>query len=169
MTPSEDVEPRVIGTRGTTAIGLAGYADRISSEDDNLPLHLTLQVDVSHFLTRRIAVRGGVVGSGALGGDPDNVATGVGVTSLHAFAAANYYFTPGSMASFYAGAGYWAQLTARDGPDRGAVVGLGGLEAAVSSRASLFMEGGYGIGLTRTDDGATRQRFIARLGVRVKL
>jgi len=169
VTPNEDVEPRVIGTRGTTAIGLAGYADRISSEDDNLPLHLTLQVDVSHFLTRRIAVRGGVVGSGALGGDPDNVATGVGVTSLHAFAAANYYFTPGSMASFYAGAGYWAQLTARDGPDRGAVLGLGGLEAAVSSRASLFMEGGYGIGLTRTDDGATRQRFIARLGVRVKL
>jgi hypothetical protein len=169
VTPNEDVEPRVIGTRGTTAIGLAGYADRISSEDDNLPLHLTLQVDVSHFLTKRIAVRGGVVGSGALGGDPDDVATGVGVTSLHAFGAANYYFTPQSMASFYAGAGYWAQLTARDGADRGSILGLAGIEAAVSSRATLFMEGGYGIGLTKTDDGATRQRFIARLGVRVKL
>ena len=169
VTPNEDVEPRVVGAKGRTAIGLAGYADRIASEDDNLPLHLTLQVDVSHFLTRRIAVRGGVIGSGALGGDPDDVPTGIGVTALHAFGAANYYFTPGSMASFYAGAGYWAQITARDGPDRGLVLGVAGIEAALSSRATVFVEGGYGVGLTKTDDGATRQRFLARLGVRVKL
>ena len=169
VTPNEDVEPRVVGQPATTAIGLAGYADRITSEDDNLPLHLTLQVDVSHFLTKHIAVRGGVVGSGALGGDPDDVPTGIGVTSLHAFGAANYYFTPQSMASFYAGAGYWAQLTGRDGADCGSILGLAGMEAAVSSRATVFVEGGYGIGLTKTDDGATRQRFIARLGVRVKL
>ena len=50
VTPNEDVEPRTIGRPGTTAIGLGGYADRITSEDDNLPLNLTLQVDVSHFL-----------------------------------------------------------------------------------------------------------------------
>ena len=169
VTPNEDVEPRVVGVRGTTAIGVAGYADRIASEDDNLPLHLTLQVDVSHFLTTRIAVRGGVIGSGALGGDPDGVATGVGVTALHAFGSAACYFTPGSMASFYAGAGYWAQITARDGPDNGSILGLGGMEAALSSRANVFVEGGYGIGLTKTDAGATRQRFVARIGVRVKL
>src|SRR5215203_6184785 len=54
VTPNEDVEPRVVGVRGTTAIGLAGYADRITSDDDDLPFHLTLQVDVSHFLTKRI-------------------------------------------------------------------------------------------------------------------
>ena len=102
---------------------------------------MTLQVDVGHFLTRRIAVRGGVVGSGALGGDPDDVPTGVGVTALHAFGAASYYFTPGSMASFYAGAGYWAQITARDGPDSGSILGLGGMEAALS-RATVFLEGG---------------------------
>jgi hypothetical protein len=169
VTPNEDVEPRVVGAPGTTAIGLAGYADRITSEDDNLPLNVTLQVDISRFLTTRIAVRGGVVGSGALGGDPDALPTGVGVPSLHAFASANYYFTPRSLASFYAGAGYWAQITARDGADRGAILGLAGLEGALSSRATLFLEGGYGVGLTRTDDGATRQRFVARLGVRVKL
>jgi hypothetical protein len=169
VTPNEDVEPRVIGRPGTTAIGLGGYADRITSEDDNLPLNLTLQVDVSHFLTKHIAARAGVVGSGALGGDPDELPAGVGVPSLHAFAAANWYFTPQSMASFYAGAGYWAQITARDGPDRGSILGLAGVEAALSSRATVFVEGGYGIGLTKTDDGATRQRFVARLGVRVKL
>ena len=169
LTPSEDVEPRVIGTPGTTAIGLAGYADRISSEDDNLPLNLTLQVDVSRFLTKRIAVRGGVVGSGALGGDPDALPAGVGVPSLQAFASANWYFTPQSMASVYAGAGYWAQITARDGADRGSILGLAGLEGALSSRATVFLEGGYGIGLTKTEEGATRQRFVARLGVRVKL
>ena len=71
VTPDEDVEPRVIGTRGTTAIGLAGYADGVTSADDDLPLNLTLQVDVGRFLTQRIAVRGGVVGTGVLGGDPE--------------------------------------------------------------------------------------------------
>jgi hypothetical protein len=169
VTPNEDVEPRVVGAPGRTAIGLAGYADRITSEADDLPFHLTLQVDVSHFLTKRIAVRGGVVGSGALGGDPDDVPAGIGVTALHAFGAANYYFTPGSMASFYAGAGYWAQITARDGPDNGSILGLGGMEAALSARATVFVEGGYGLGLTKSEDGATRQRFVARVGVRVKL
>jgi len=169
LTPNEDVEPRVVGASGRTSIGVAGYADRITSEDDDLPFHLTLQVDVSHFLTSRIAVRGGVVGSGALGGDPDDVPSGVGVTALHAFGAASYYFTPGAMASVYAGAGYWAQITARDGPDNGSILGLGGVEAALSSRATVFLEGVYGVALTRTDDGAMRQRFVARVGVRVKL
>ncbi|MEO5821100.1 MAG: hypothetical protein ABIT71_11385 [Vicinamibacteraceae bacterium] len=169
VTPNEDVEPRVIGVPGAMTLGLAGYADRISSEDDNLPLNLTLQVDISRFLTKHIAVRGGVVGAGALGGDPDALPTGVGVPSLHAFAAANWYFTPGSMASVYAGGGYWAQITARDGADRGSILGLAGMEAAVSSRAHVFAEGGWGFGLTKTEDGATRQRFVARLGVRVKL
>ena len=91
------------------------------------------------------------------------------VAFSHAFAAANWYFTPQSMASLYAGAGYWAQITARDGADRGSILGLAGLEAALSSRATVFVEGGWGLGLTKTDDGATRQRFVARLGVRVKL
>jgi hypothetical protein len=169
VTPNEDVEPRVVARQGTTAIGLGGYADRITSEDDNLPLNLTLQVDVSHFLTKHIAAKAGVIGSGALGGDPDALPAGVGVPALHGFAAATWYFTPQAMASVYAGAGYWAQLTARAGADRGSIVGLGGIEAALSSRANVFVEGGWGFGLTKTDDGATRQRFVARLGVRVKL
>jgi hypothetical protein len=169
VTPNEDVEPRIIGRPGTTAIGFAGYADRITSEDDNLPLHVTLQVDVSRFLTRHIVAKAGVVGTGALGGDPDERPTGVGVPALHAFGAATWYFTPQSMASLYAGAGYWAQISAREGTDRGFVVGLGGVDAALSSRATVFLEGGYGFGLTRTDDGATRQRLVARIGVRVKL
>ena len=169
VTPNEDIEPRMVGRPGATAIGLGGYADRITSADDNLPLNLTLQVDLTRFLTKRIGVRGGVVGSGALGGDPDDQRTGIGVPSLQAFGAAAWYFTPQSMASFYAGAGYWTQITNRDGVDRGSILGLAGIEAALSSRANVFVEGGYGIGLTRTDDGATRQRFVARLGVRVKL
>ena len=169
VAPNEDIEPRVVGAPGAMSVGLSGSADRITSEDDNLPLNLTLQVDVSRFLTKRIAVRGGIAGAGAIGGDPDDLPAGVGVPSLHAFGAAAWYFTPQSMASVYAGAGYWAQITARDGPDRGSVLGLGGVEAAVSSRALLFLEGGWGVGLTKTDDDATRTRFIARLGVRLKL
>jgi hypothetical protein len=169
VTPSEDIEPRVIGTTGTTSLGLAGYADRVTSEDDNLPLNITLQVDVARFLTRRIAVRGGVVGTGALGGAEDDQRTGVGVRALNAFASAQYYFTPQSMASFYGGVGYLAQITQRDGPDRGFVLGLAGVEAAVSSRAGIYLEGGYGFGLTRTSDDNNRRRLVARVGFRLKL
>jgi hypothetical protein len=169
VTPSEDIEPRVIGTTGTMSVGLAGYADRVTSEDDNLPLNVTLQVDVARFLTRRIAVRGGVVGTGALGGAEDDQRTGVGVPALNAFGAAQYYFTPQSMASFYGGVGYLSQITQRDGADRGFVLGLAGLEASVSSRAGVYVEGGYGFGLTRTDDDNNRRRMTLRLGFRLKL
>ena len=169
VTPSEDIEPRVVGKPGTMALGLAGYVDRISSADDDLPFNLTLQVDFGRFLTTSIAVRGGVTGSAPLGGDPDDRTDGMGQPALHAFGAGLYYFTPQAMASVYAGAGYWWQLTARDGPDAGSLLGLGGVEAAVSSRATVFVEGGYGIGLTKSDDGATRQRFAGRVGLRVKL
>jgi hypothetical protein len=169
VTPSEDIEPRVVGTPGSMSLGLAGYADRVTSEDDNLPLNVTLQVDVARFLTRRIAVRGGVMGTGALGGAEDDQRTGVGVPALNAFGSAQYYFTPQSMASFYAGVGYLAQITQRDGADRGFLLGLGGVEAAVSSRAGLYLEGGYGFGLTRTSDDNNRRRVTMRIGFRLKL
>jgi hypothetical protein len=169
VTPSEDIEPRVIGKPRTMALGLAGYADRIGSSDDDLPFNLTLQVELGRFLTRAIAVRGGVVGSAPLGGDSRDRTDGTGQPALHAFGEGHYYFTPQSLASVYAGAGYWWQLTGRDGADAGSVLGLGGVEAAVSSRATVFVEGGYGIGLTKSDDGATRTRVLARLGVRLKL
>ena len=170
VTPGEDIEPRVIGTPGTMALGLAGSGDQITSGDDYLPFNLTLQVELSRFLTHSIAVRGGVVGSAALGGDSDDRTDGTGQPALHAFGAGLYYFTPQSLASLYAGAGYWWQMTARgDSADAGSVLGLGGVEASVSSRATVFVEGGYGIGLTKSDDGATRQRFLARVGVRLKL
>jgi hypothetical protein len=169
VTPSEDIEPRIIGAPGTTSLGFSGYADTVRSADEVRPFNLSLHVDVTRFLTAKIAVRGGVAGSATFGGDPDDLPEGVGMPALHAFGAGLYYFTPRSMASFYAGAGYWAQITARDGPDNGFVIGLGGLEAAVSSRALVFVEGGYGFGLSRTTDGSTRQRLVGRVGVRLKL
>ena len=170
VTPNEDVEPRVVGAPGRTSIGLAGYADRITSEDDDLPFHLTLQVDVSHFLTTRIAVRGGVVGSGALGGDPDDVPTGIGVTALHAFGAGELLLHA---------AGRWPASTPapatgpRSPPATAPTAARSSASAAWRRRSRrarrVFVEGGYGLGLTRTEDGATRQRFVARVGVRVKL
>lgn len=169
VTPSEDIEPRFIGAPGTTSLGISGYGDRIMSADEIRPLNVSLHVDLTRFLTARIALRGGVAGSATIGGEDDDLPEGVGMPALHAFGAGLYYFTPRSMASLYAGAGYWAQITARDGPDRGSILGLGGLDAAVSSRALVFVEGGYGVGLTRTDDGGTRQRFMGRVGVRLKL
>jgi hypothetical protein len=166
--PNEDIEPRIVGAPGSMSVGIGGYGDQVRS-DETRPFNLTLHVVVTRFLTAKIAVRGGVVGSGTIGGDPDVLPAGVGMPALNAFGAGLYYFTPRAIASVYAGAGYWAQITARDGPDRGSVLGIGGIEAAVSSRATVFVEGGYGADLTRTDDDGTRQRIMGRIGVRLKL
>ena len=53
------------------------------------------------------------------------------------------------MISLYGAGEYWAQLTQRAEQDAGSIVVKLGLHAALSSRASLFAEGGYGFGLTR--------------------
>jgi hypothetical protein len=56
------------------------------------------------------------------------------------------------MVSFYAGADYRAQITQRDGSDAGTIIGVAGVQGALSSRVSLFLEGGYGAGLQKNDD-----------------
>jgi hypothetical protein len=166
---SEDIEPRVIGTAGTTLIGFAGFVDRLSSSERAFSTNYTAQVDVGHFITRAMVVRGGLSGSGSFGGDDaDEIANGSGVPAVHAFAGLFYYFRPQSLLSLYSGGEYWAQLTRRADGDAGAVVGTLGLQGVVSSRASLFVEGGYGMGLTRGDEGETVSRFVGRIGVRLK-
>lgn len=167
---SEDIEPRVIGTPGTTIVGFSGYVDRFSSSERGLPTNYAAQIDVGRFVVRQIVVRGGLAGTGSLGGDDsEERATGSGAPALHAFAGALYFFTPQSMLSLFAGGEYWAQLTQRAAADAGSIVGMAGMQGALSSRASVFIEGGYGIGLTRGDEGETVSRFLGRIGVRLKL
>jgi hypothetical protein len=166
---SEEIEPRTIGTTGTTMIGLAGYVDGLSSSERALPTNYWAQLDVGRFIARHIVVRGGVAGTGRLrGDDSEDLPAGVGAPALHAVAGALYYFTPLSMVSLFAGGEYWAQLTRRAAGDRGWVVGAAGLQGAMSSRTSVFLEGGYGMGLTKGDEGETLSRFVARVGIRLK-
>jgi hypothetical protein len=165
---AEDVQPRSIGTSGTTLIGLGGHVDRFFTVDDDTSFNYTVQADVGYFLTRNIVLEGGVVGSGSIGGDTDDLPSGSGAPALHAFGGVLWYFTPRAMASLYSGGEYWAQLTQRSGPDAGAVLAKLGFQAALSSRASVFVEGGYGIGLTRNDEGVPT-RLVGRFGVRFKL
>jgi hypothetical protein len=164
---SEETEPRVIGTTGTLMIGAAGYLDRFSSSEDTFPINYAVHVDVGRFLTPRIMLRGGIVGSASAGGE-DDLPVGPGVPALHALVGGLYYFTPQSMASLYLGADYWAQLTQRTARDAGVVFGMFGVQGLVSSRASVFIEGGYGVGLTRGDEDELRSRIVGRAGVRVK-
>ena len=70
------------------------------------------------------------------------------------------------MWSLYGGAQYWTQLTVRAANDKGTVVGLVGLEGAASRRLGVFLEGGYGIGLTGPDESTNR--ILARAGLRLK-
>jgi hypothetical protein len=163
----EELEPHVIGTKGTTAIGFGGYLDRTYSSERVLPTNYTIQIDAGRFVTKRVVVRGGLSGSGSVGGDDaDDRPTGLGAPALHGSAGLFYYLKPQSMWSPYAGAEYWIQLTQRGTDDKGAAVGTLGLEGAVSRRLAIFLEGGYGLGLTGPDEKTNR--VVARVGMRLK-
>ena len=165
----EEIEPRTVGGRGATFVGMSGFVDRFSSSEEALPLNYTAQIDVCRFITNKFAVRIGAVGSGSLGGDyEDDLLSGSGAPALHAAGGLLYYFTPRSMISLYLGAEYWAQLTQREEGDTGSLLGTAGLQAALSSRASVFVQGGFGTRLSRDDDDALLSRIVAQMGLRIK-
>ena len=165
---SEDVEPRTIGGAGTTMIGFSGYLDRFFSSEVGMPTNYTAQIDVGRFVTPALVVRGGVTGSGSVGGEDTDTAAGIGVPALHLSAGLLHYFTPRSMMSLFAGGEYTTPLTRRDPAERGSLLGLVGIQGAVSARASVFVEGGYGIALMRGEDGERLSRAAGRIGLRLK-
>lgn len=164
----EDVEPRTVGGRGITTIGLAGFIDKYTSNETTFPTHASLHVDIGRFLTSRFAVRAGLLGATTFGDPDDEVATGPGAAALHALGSVQFYFTPQSLLSFYTGAEYRAQLTRRAGQDAGTMLGLGGLQATVSSRASVFVQAGYGARLSRGDEGELQTRITGEVGFRLR-
>jgi hypothetical protein len=163
----DEIEPRTIGVRGRVTFGVAGFVDRVASAEDDFPAQATLHVEVSRFVTRRIAIVGGVIGSTSLGDDEESTG-GPGVAALHARGGALFYFSPDAMVSAYAGTEYRAPLTGRAEREPGSVLGLGGFQAAVSSRASIFVQGGYGARLTRGDEGELQTRLTAEVGFRIR-
>lgn len=163
----EDIEPRVVGAAGTTSAGISGFIDHFNSSEDAYPWRASLYVDLNRFVTSKIAVRGGLVGTTTFD-DEDDDTTGSAAASVHALASALYFFTPQSIASFYSGAEYRAQLSRRADRDAGTVLGVGGVQAMFSSRAGLFVEGGYGIRLTRGDEGETLTRITGQIGLRIR-
>jgi hypothetical protein len=169
LAQSEEIEPRTIGERGTTLVGLAGFIDKFYSSEEVLPINYSAQIDVARFVTSRFAVRGGLVGTGSVRGEnTDDLASGPGAPALHALAGLLYYLTPESMVSLYGGAEYWAQLTRRTSPDSGSLVGKAGIQAVVSSRVSFFIEAGYGMRLTRDEEDQLMSRLVGQIGVRLK-
>jgi hypothetical protein len=167
---TEETEPRVIARPGTTLVGFSGYVDRFFSSQATFPINYTAQLDVCRFVTKRVAIRGGVVGSGSVKGDTsDDLGAGSGAPSMHALAGVLYYFTPDSIISAYVGGEYWAQLTQREGRDSGSLVGIVGMQATMSSRASVFVQGGIGGRVNRGEDDELLTRFVAQVGLRIKL
>ena len=164
----DDIEPRTVGARGRTTVGIAGFVDRFASPEEDFPTQATLHVEVARFLTRHIAVIGGLTGSTSVGRDDEDSTGGPGVSALHARGGALYYFTPDAMISAYAGPEYRAPLTGRGERESGSVLGLGGFQAAISSRASVFVQGGYGARLTRGDEGELQTRLSAEIGFRIR-
>jgi hypothetical protein len=165
---TEDVEPRTIGGAGVTTIGVSGFVDRFMSTEETFPYNVEVHADLTRFLTSRLALRGGLLGSGRFGDDEDDESSGPGAAALHALVGAHWYFTPESMASFYAGGEYRAQVTRRPERDAGTVLGKAGFEAAVSARARVFVEAGYGMRLTRGTDDERQTRIVGEIGFRIK-
>lgn len=147
--------------------GISGFIDRFSSAEDNFPWRVSLYVDLSRFVTSKIAVRGGLVGATTFQ-DEDDESSGSSASSLNAFAGGLYFFTPQSMISPYSGIEYRAQLNRRADRDAGTVMGVGGVQAMLSSRAGLFIEGGYGVHLTKGDEGERLTRLTGQIGLRIR-
>ncbi len=170
--PSEEVEPRVVGQRGVTLLGLSGAMSRFFSSEQLMAGTYTVQADAHRFVLDKVAVRFGVVGTDAFGGEPDDDddddATGSATSALEAFGGGVYYFTPESIWSLYGGAEYRARITNRSAGDAGSVNGIAGLQGALSSRASFFVEGGYGLRLRRGDEGELQTRIVGQAGVRFR-
>lgn len=164
---TEDLEPRVVGSAGTTAIGLSGFLDKRMSSAGALPLDVTAQVEMMRFLASRLAVRGGVIGSARFGGD-DDAPESSDAQGLHARAGGLYYWTPQKMASLYTGGEYRVQVTDRADGDAGSVLGTAGFEALMSSRISVFAEGGWGVVLARDDSDRRRTRIVGEVGFRIR-
>ncbi|MGH9311498.1 MAG: hypothetical protein ACRD1U_19115 [Vicinamibacterales bacterium] len=167
----EEIEPRIIAQRGTTLLGMSGSLSRFFSSEELIAGTFTVQVDGHRFVFDKIALRAGLVGTGQFGGpaeDEDTAASGPGAASLEALGGALYYFTPASVWSFYGGAEYRFRLTERAASDAGAVTGLAGLQGAISSRASFFVEGGYGVRLRKGDEGELLTRIVGLAGVRFR-
>lgn len=147
--------------------GISGFVDRFSSNEDDFPWRVSMYVDLSRFITSKLAVRGGLVGATTFH-DDDDESVGSSASSVHGFASALYFFTPQSMASLYSGVEYRAQLNRRAERDAGTALAIGGVQAMLSSRAGLFVEGGYGIRLTKGDEGETLTRLTGQIGVRIR-
>jgi hypothetical protein len=164
----EDIEPRIVGAKGLMAVGVSGFVDTFASTEDTFPFQLTIHADVRRFVTSWLALRGGVIGSSAFGEDNESERTGPGAAALHLQIGSDVYFTPASMASFYVGGEYRAQLTRRADKDAGSMLGIAGVQAALSSRASVFVQGGYGMRLTRGAEGEIQTRLTGEVGLRFR-
>jgi hypothetical protein len=88
---------------------------------------------------------------------------------VHALGGVFFYFTPRSIWSAYTGIGLAVQMTQRSGSGMSSVIGSLGVQGAVSSRASFFIEGGFGRGLNKDDEDNRLSRFVGSIGIRLKL
>lgn len=179
---SEEVEPRIIGHRGVTLFGVSGSLNRYFSSEDLFAGSYTVQVDGHHFISKKIAVRFGAIGSDHFGGEPDDsddsdddssaddseTSGTLAGNAVEVLGGAVYYFTPESVWSFYGGAEYRTRVTNRLTDDIGSVNAIVGLQGALSSRASFFVEGGYGLRLQRGSEGELQTRIIGQGGVRFR-
>jgi hypothetical protein len=169
---TEELEPRVIAQSGHTLIGFSGSMSRFFSSEELMAGTFTMQVDGHRFISRRVAIRFGAVGTGAFAGSSDENDEGgsdaASSPALEALAGGLFYFTPESMWSFYLGGEYRARVTERIAGDRGSINGLLGLQGALSSRAAFFLEAGYGFRIRRGDEGELLTRIVGLAGVRFR-
>lgn len=138
-------EDRTVGRQGATQIGFSFSTISVSQGDSDIesPTVYYGNVEVGRFLTDRFVLRGGLSGIGTFGGDDDS-GEDFGFTQFSGLVGLLLYFSPSSVGSAYVGADYSFTLTNRVDGDNGTIYGRVGVQGAVTPRAAIFGEFGYG-------------------------
>lgn len=148
--------------------GFSGDIDRFFSSERGLPFNYSMQIDVGRFVTMALAFAAACAAVAASEETTQKISQPARACRAARLRRPAPLLHTTVDASFYAGADYWARITQRDSPDAGTIIGVAGVQGALSSRVSLFLEGGYGAALQKNDDDVRVTRIVGQIGVRLK-
>lgn len=169
---------RSVGRKGATQLGIQfTTTTSLSTSGDGSVASTTNLfggIDVGRFVTDKFLTRFGLSGFGQVGGQSfdfgDGSSSSGSNVSFNFLGGALFYLTPQKPQSFYIGGDISVPVSS-SGTGNPNVNGRLGIQAAIRSNASLFVEGGYGATLSSNKgaagSGGSSGSLQTNLGVRV--
>jgi hypothetical protein len=158
--------PRTVGHKGAKQIGINfSTTTSLISGAGGSTASLTNMfggIDVGRFVSDKLVTRFGISGSGQVGGQDAGSSV-----SFNMLGGALIYMTPQKPQSLYIGGDVSIPLSSNGAGDP-YVNGRLGVQAAIRSNAAIFVEGGYGTQISRTEGGGGMTGSLqSNIGVRV--